>query len=61
MKVLIGISLIVVCFKLGRYRAEITPHLNRPELFRNEIAFSLLNLAIIFTFIGGVWLIISGL
>lgn len=61
MEILAGIILIVVCFKLSRYRVEITPDWNRPELFRNEIVFVLLNLSIVLTFAGGIWLIVAGL
>ncbi len=61
LKFIIGVALLWVTFKLAYYLRAITPTYNRPEAFRNEIAFALLNLVVICTFIGGIWLVIAGL
>lgn len=61
MEFVAGTILLVACYKLSRYRQAITPTWNRPGAFRNTTAFALLNLAVICTFIGGIWLVITGL
>lgn len=61
LKVLIGIALLWLTIKLARYMRAITPVYNRPELFRNPLAFTALNILMIALPILALWFLLAGI
>ncbi|MGE0387677.1 MAG: hypothetical protein AB7Q97_23375 [Gammaproteobacteria bacterium] len=61
LKFIIGVVLFWSTVKLARYLREIVPAYNRPILFRNTVAFSVLNILIVILPIIAFWFVLAGL
>jgi hypothetical protein len=60
-KFVIGVVLLWLTLKLAHYLRSIASPVNRPNLFRNPLAFSLLNIFMIVLPILGLWFLLAGI
>ena len=61
LKFIIGVGLFWLMLKLAHYLRAITPTYNRPNIFRNPVAFTALNITILILPLLAGWFVLAAL